>query len=65
MNNTIDQFRTAMMSAGIEAHGVIYDDGAMHRFSTDDKRGKKNGWYFLHGGADAWGQVIFSKYSNS
>lgn len=57
MNNAIDPFRTAMMNAGIDMSDTIYDDGATHRFATDDKRGKKNGWYFLHGGADAWGQA--------
>ena len=57
MINVIDQFRTAMLNAGMDAPDVIYDDGVLHRFTTGDKRGKKNGWYFLHGGADAWGQA--------
>lgn len=48
MNNVIDQFRQAMTATGIEAPDVIHDDGAIHRFSPDGRRGDGSGWYVLH-----------------
>ena len=49
MSNHIDTFRNAIEAAGISAPDVIYDDGKLHRFSTNGKRGDDAGWYVLHG----------------
>ena len=43
MNNTINQFRQAIEAAGLEAPGVIDDDGALHRFGKG-----KSAYYVLH-----------------
>ncbi|SEQ62229.1 putative DNA primase/helicase [Solimonas aquatica] len=46
----IDQFRSAMRSAGLDTDTEIAADGALHRFRVEgDKRGQRNGWYVLHG----------------
>lgn len=43
--NPEQQFKTAMLDAGIEAPDVIICDGQLHRFKID---GKLNGAYVLH-----------------
>ena len=43
-----DQFRQAIESAGLTPPDVIHDDGAIHRFSTNGRRGDDSGWYSLH-----------------
>jgi hypothetical protein len=35
----------------------IMGDGGTQRFSTGNKPGNRNGWYFLHDGGNAWGQA--------
>ena len=42
--NAADQFHQAMTAAGLEAPGVILDDGALRRFGKG-----KACWYVLHG----------------
>lgn len=37
-----------MESTGIEAPAQIVDDGEIHRFSSNGKRGDDSGWYCLH-----------------
>lgn len=46
--NNIDNFRQAMMAAGLEAPDVIIDDGKIHRFSPSGRGHDKAGWYLLH-----------------
>jgi putative DNA primase/helicase len=48
MNDPIDQFRQAIESAGLTPPDAIIDDGAIHRFSTNGRRGDDSGWYMLH-----------------
>lgn len=48
MSNPIEQFRQAIEAAGLTAPDVIHDDGAIHRFSTNGRRGDDSGWYSLH-----------------
>ena len=47
--DTIQNFRTAMLDAGLTPPDVIEADGQLHRFHVEgDKRGSRNGWYALH-----------------
>ena len=41
-------FRLAIIDAGLPSPEEIIDDGKIHRFSTNDKKGNKDGWYILH-----------------
>jgi putative DNA primase/helicase len=43
VNNVIDQFKLAMLAAGLTPPDVINDDGGIHRFGRD-----KSCWYVLH-----------------
>jgi putative DNA primase/helicase len=49
MLDTISQFRDAIRSAGLMPPDIIEADGALHRFSSNGKRGDDAGWYLLHG----------------
>lgn len=51
MSDHLHQFRQAIEAAGLEAPADIHDDGKLHRFSTNGKRGDDSGWYVLHGDA--------------
>jgi putative DNA primase/helicase len=44
----IDQFRRAMESSGVLPPEKIFDDGALHRFRTNEKATDLAGWYVLH-----------------
>lgn len=44
----IDHFRSAIEAAGLTPPDDIQDDGALHRFSTGNRRGDQSGWYLLH-----------------
>ena len=49
MNTThIDQFRTAIEAAGIQAPDHIEDDSQLYRFATNGKASDKSGYYVLH-----------------
>ena len=48
MNNAIEQFRQAIMSAGLDAPDTIDDDGSIHRFKSGGRGGQKSAWYVLH-----------------
>ena len=48
MSDPIEHFRLAIAAAGLEAPDSINADGAIHRFSTNGKRGDDSGWYMLH-----------------
>lgn len=47
--DTINQFRTAMLDAGLTPPDVIEADGQLHRYRVEgDKAGSKNAYYVLH-----------------
>lgn len=47
--DTITQFRTAMLDAGLTPPDVIEADGQLHRFHVNgDKSGTRNAYYVLH-----------------
>ena len=48
MSDPIEYFRLAIAAAGLEAPDSIKPDGAIHRFSTNGRRGDDSGWYMLH-----------------
>ncbi len=48
MNDAIEQFSAAIAATGLEAPDSINADGAIHRFSTNGRRGDDSGWYMLH-----------------
>ena len=49
IHDTINQFRTAMLDAGLTPPEAIEADGQLHRFHVEgDKGGSRNGWYALH-----------------
>jgi hypothetical protein len=41
-------FRSAIIAADLEPPDRIIPDGALHRFSTNGRRGDDAGWYVLH-----------------
>jgi hypothetical protein len=43
-----EQFRDAIIAAGLTPPDHIEADGKVHRFASNGKRGDKAGWYFLH-----------------
>ena len=48
-NNYVDEFKTAMIEAGIFTSEQLIPDGLLHRFYVEgDKAGSKNGAYVLH-----------------
>jgi len=49
MSSHIADFHQAIEAAGLQAPGVIHDDGALHRFSPGGKRGDRAAYYVLHG----------------
>ena len=57
MSDHIDKFRNAIEALGISAPDEIYDDGKLHKYSTNGKRGDDAGWYFLHGDGVQGGAV--------
>jgi len=48
MNHPIEQFRTAMVAAGLTPPDDIHGDGKLYRFSTNGKPKDESGWYVLH-----------------
>lgn len=48
MTSSIDQFKQEIASAGLPPPDVIFDDGVIHRFSTNGKSNDDAGWYILH-----------------
>lgn len=43
-----EQFRGAMLAAGLTPPDEIHDDGKLHRFSVSGKPREDSGWYVLH-----------------
>ena len=48
MLNYINQFRAAMLSAGLTPPDLINPDGKLHRFASNGKPTDDAGWYVLH-----------------
>lgn len=48
-NREFEAFRDAIAAAGLTPPDTIHGDGAIHRFSTNGRRGDDSGWYVLHG----------------
>jgi putative DNA primase/helicase len=48
MNHAIEAFRLEIAAAGLTPPDTINGDGAIHRFSTNGRRGDDSGWYLLH-----------------
>ena len=48
MSDPIEHFRLAIAAAGLTVPNDIHADGAIHRFSTNGRRGDDSGWYSLH-----------------
>ncbi|BBD77406.1 AAA family ATPase [Hydrogenophilus thermoluteolus] len=46
--DVVNQFRDAIIAAGLTPPREIIPDGKLHRFSTNGKRGDDAGWYLLH-----------------
>lgn len=49
MNEAINQFNAAIISAGLTPPDSIIPDGKLYRFNTTGKRGDLTGWYTFHG----------------
>lgn len=45
----IDEFRAAIISAGLTPPETIYDDGKRRRFPSNGNKRDDSGWYILHG----------------
>ena len=48
MSDPIEHFRLAIAAAGLKLPNDINADGAIHRFSTNDKASDDSGWHMLH-----------------
>ena len=53
--NFKQQFRNAIIEAGITAPAEVIDDRKIHRFSTNDRIDNKDGWYVLYGDSNPAG----------
>jgi putative DNA primase/helicase len=49
MTTPTEQFRGAMLAAGVTPPDDIHTDGKLHRFPSNGRRGDDSGWYVLHG----------------
>jgi len=47
-STVIEDFRTAIQSAGLRPPAVVEPDGKLHRFSSDGTPGDDAGWYVFH-----------------
>jgi putative DNA primase/helicase len=48
MTDPIEQFRAAILAAGLTPPDEIHGDGKLHRFSSSAKPRDDSGWYVLH-----------------
>jgi len=48
LSDPIEQFRAAILAAGLTPPDEIVADGKLHRFSTNGKPRDDSGWYMLH-----------------
>ena len=46
--NAPEQFKAAMLDAGYTPPDEVIDDGKVHRFSPEGRKGDTAGWYILH-----------------
>lgn len=49
MNGAIQTFHETIKASGLTPPDTIHDDGVIHRFSTNGRRGDDSGWYIYHG----------------
>lgn len=47
-NNNLTAFHQEIINAGLTPPAGIIDDGKLHRFSSNGKRGDDSGWYVFH-----------------
>lgn len=47
-SKNIQEFRLSIVKAGITPPNEIIGDGQLHRFSTNEEKGNKDGWYVFH-----------------
>jgi putative DNA primase/helicase len=47
MSDPIQEFKAAMLAAGLVPPDDVIADGKLHRFSSDGNARKKNGWYIM------------------
>jgi putative DNA primase/helicase len=45
MSNPTEEFRAAILAAGLTAPDEIHGDGKLRRFASDGRRGDDSGWY--------------------
>ena len=48
MSDPIQEFKAAMLGAGLTPPDIIEPDGQRHRFDADGRKGKRTGWYTLY-----------------
>ncbi len=48
MTDPTEQFRGAILAAGLNPPDEIHPDGTLHRFPGNGRRGDNSGWYVLH-----------------
>ena len=48
MTDPIEQFRSAILAAGLTPPDEIHADGGLHRFASNGRRSDDSGWYVLH-----------------
>jgi putative DNA primase/helicase len=54
-DNHIENFKMAIAATGLTPADTIIPDGAIHRFSTNGRRGNNSGWYVMHNSGIATG----------
>ncbi len=53
--SAVVEFKTVIAAAGLIPPDEIFEDGLIHRFDSDGRKGKKTGWYVFHGDGVAAG----------
>lgn len=48
MTDPNEQFRAAILAAGLTPPDEIHADGKLHRFPSSERRGDDSGWYVVH-----------------
>jgi len=48
MADPTEQFRVAILAAGLTPPDEIHGDGKLYRFASNGRRGDDSGWYLLH-----------------
>lgn len=67
--DVIEEFKQAIVAAGLLPPSLIQADGLLYRFATNDRAGDDSGWYVLHpdgipaGAFGCWRQGVSHKWS--